>query len=85
MTVDLGRGLHFRAICLSAQIASHARGRWFKPSRAHIDLQGFLDALGYCWFVESLSVAQSVAQRPPIAQWTGLLVLRPPRRAVAVF
>jgi hypothetical protein len=62
-------------------IASHARGRWFEPSRAHVDLQGFLDALGYCWFVESFSVAQSVAQRPPIAQRTGRRVLPPPRRS----
>lgn len=35
MTVDLCCGLRFRAIRGSEQIASHARGSWFEPSRAH--------------------------------------------------
>jgi hypothetical protein len=38
--------LRFRAIQLNSSMASHARVRWFEPSRAHHEVQGFLALVG---------------------------------------
>jgi hypothetical protein len=51
-------------------IASHARGRWFKPSRAHSDLQGFLVVPTASLLLSVACVAQSVAQDAPRAHET---------------